>query len=206
MLVQNWLPVLPIVFLGMKTQALPLALWILLSVGAGAFTSLLMTGLFKISNLYARPLPRKRRNVVSSSSTQPKEAYHTAASASKPDTDSTSTNAADDWVSDSTDDDDWNLEEDADKTRSSAQKDLRDSKTYEVSTEPKSGYRSGSAYSYSYREPSNSGVGRTESIYDADYRVIPPPYQQKDPAPKDPDGKDEDEDWGFEFDQDDKQN
>jgi hypothetical protein len=185
-------------FLGMKTRALPLALWILMSVGAGAFTSLLITGLFKLSTLFARSLPRERRNVGGSSSTQPKEAHHTAASTSKSDTDSTSTDAVDDWNSNSTDD--WNWEEDTDKTRDfNSQKDVRDSRTYEASTEPKSGFRSGSVYSYSYRDPSNSGVGKTESVYDADYRVITPPYQQKNT-----DGEDKDEDWGFELDEDDK--
>lgn len=62
LLVQNWSPVLPLVFLGMSTQALPLAVWILLSVAAGAFTSLLITGFFKMSNYFARS-PRKRGKV-----------------------------------------------------------------------------------------------------------------------------------------------
>jgi len=32
-------------------------------------------------------------------------------------------------------------------------KDVKDSTTYEVNTEPKSGYRAGSVYSCNYREP-----------------------------------------------------
>jgi len=47
--------------LGVK-EALPLAIWILLSVGAGACTS--VTGLFKLSNYFARYQPRYRRNSV----------------------------------------------------------------------------------------------------------------------------------------------
>jgi len=45
-------------------QALPLAIWILLSVGAGACTSVFITGLFKLSNYFARYQPRYRRNSV----------------------------------------------------------------------------------------------------------------------------------------------
>ena len=53
LLAQNWLPVLQLVFLGMRTPALPLAIWILIGVAAGALTSLLITALFKLSNYLA---------------------------------------------------------------------------------------------------------------------------------------------------------
>ena len=197
LLAQNWLPVLPLVFLGVKTQALPLAVWILSGVTAGAFTSLLITGLFKLSNYFAQAKPRYRRNVAGGSAAQPSVAHHTSGSPSKPDTDSTPSDPQDDWDSDSTtDNDDWDFEEDADKTRDDrSQNTVRDSTTYELRTEPKSGYQSGSVYSYSYRDPSNSSVGKTESVYDANYRVIPPPYRQTDTSS-------EDEDWGFEDDDD----
>jgi hypothetical protein len=69
-----------------------------------------------------------------------------------------------------------------------------DSTSYEVNQEPKTASKSGSVYSYSYREPSESGVGKTEAVYDANYRVITPPYQ-KPPEPED------DDDWGFEDDE-----
>jgi len=49
LLTQNWFPVL-LVFLVLKLKFY-LALWILLSVGA--FTSLFITGLFKLSNYFA---------------------------------------------------------------------------------------------------------------------------------------------------------
>ena len=38
-------------------------------------------------------------------------------------------------------------------------------------------------------------MGKTESVYDADYRVITPPYRETN-TPKD------EEDWGFEDDDD----
>jgi hypothetical protein len=57
---------------------------------------------------------------------------------------------------------------------------LREDWSYEVDQKPKSGGQSGSAYSYSYRDPDKSGVGKRESVYDADYRVIVPPPASSD--------------------------
>jgi len=51
-----------------KVSKLPLAIWILLS-GAGACTSVFITGLFKLSNYFARYQPRYRRNSVEGSRT-----------------------------------------------------------------------------------------------------------------------------------------
>lgn len=59
-------------------------------------------------------------------------------------------------------------------------------KTYEVKQDPKSQSWSGSVYSYGYKEPSGSGVGQSESVYDADYRIItppPPPESTRNPDP-----------------------
>ncbi|CCH67835.1 hypothetical protein RINTHH_16800 [Richelia intracellularis HH01] len=50
MSLQNWLPALPLVFLGVKTQPLPLAIWILLSLSAGIFTSWLISTLNQFSS------------------------------------------------------------------------------------------------------------------------------------------------------------
>jgi len=211
LLVQNWSPVLPLVFLGMSTQALPLAVWILLSVAAGAFTSLVITGFFKMSNYFARS-PRKRgkvetpppRSSVQSppprSNAQSSETQYTAARTSPPAPDSNLNDDFNEWGSGSTSGDDWDFEEETDKAPNvSARNTARDYTNYEVSGEPKSSSRSGSVYSYSYRDPSNSSVGKTESVYDADYRVLTPPYQVKNPAQNK--AKDEDEDdWGLDDD------
>lgn len=174
---QNWSPVLPLVFLGAKTQALPLAIWILLSVAAGAITSLFISGLSKLGNYFTRsPSSRRKDPPPPRSRAQRSQTRYTAASrpTTKPDPDSTPSNPANDWVSDSsTNDDDWGFEEDTDKTQSNSPND--------VSSAPKSNYQAGT-YSYSHQDPSNSGVGKTESVYDADYRVIKPPYSQPDTA------------------------
>lgn len=73
---------------------------------------------------------------------------------------------------------------------------------YEVQQEPKTRYKSGSVYSYSYRDR-DSGIGRSDKIRDSaprdpEPRVIVPPYQPEpkpdrvEPAPPDA------EDWDFE--------
>lgn len=63
---------------------------------------------------------------------------------------------------------------------------LREDWSYEAEQKPKSGSQAGSSYSYSYRDSQRSGVGRRESVYDADYRVIVPPQTGS-----------EDDDYGF---------
>lgn len=80
-----------------------------------------------------------------------------------------------------------------------SESDYRDDETTQ---EPSRRSQPDSVYSYSYRESSKSksGVGRADGVYDANYRVITPPYRQPPPQ-KQP--EDDDEDWGFEFDDED---
>lgn len=218
LLLQNWSPVLPLVFLGWQTQALPLAVWILLSIAAGATTSLFISSLFKVANLFSRSPARKSKKVAPSTppprtTTQRREPKYTPPASPAPSyTGSIPDNAADDWESNSTaNDDDWDFEEDTNKTQANTDQvrnsraydtsnqpkvEVKDSRTYEVNSESKSGERTGSVYSYNYRDASNSGVGKTESVYDADYRVITPPYREPEAV------ADDDDDWGFEDDDD----
>lgn len=204
LLVQNWSPVLPLVFLGLQSQPLPLSMWILFSVVAGAFTSLFITGCFQLSNYFAQSKPRKRRKAAETSpprSTQSSKANYTAANTSQPKTASTTSDNFNEWESDASDDD-WDFDAKTDKTpKYDTQEPVKDRTNYEVNNEPKSSSRSGSVYSYSYREPSNSGVGKTESVYDADYRVLTPPYQQSNTSNTSNTSQDDD-DWGFEDDED----
>jgi hypothetical protein len=231
------------VFLGLQTQALPLAVWIFLSIAAGAITSLFITSLFKVANLFSRSSSNKSKKVAASPasasasyqhSTQRTNIYLPNNKSSLAATCLNPSDAADDWGSNPSSNDDWGFEEDTKKTRNdnfvddvnsrsyevgsepkdnvnsrsyevgSEPKDNVNSRSYEVSSEPKSSdaaggsrgdHRTGSVYSYSYRESSNSGVGKTESVYDADYRVITPPYHQ-------PDTVEDDDDWGFDDDDD----
>ena len=183
LLVQNWSPVLPLVFLGLTTPALPLAVWILISLVAGASTSIAIASLFNLANYFAQPKPQKKRQFTPPPRPQPSSNTYTKQPAQE------SSNSADDWLEDPHNDQDWQYEENtpnSDNTDSYPQ----DSRSYEVNSEPKSSKRQGSVYSYSYREPDNFEVGKTESVYDADYRVIKPPYKPPNPAR-------DDDDWGF---------
>jgi uncharacterized integral membrane protein len=56
---QNLAP-LPLVILGLQTQALPLGVWVLGAIGAGAFSTLVISTFFKVSNSFATPRPRRR--------------------------------------------------------------------------------------------------------------------------------------------------
>ncbi|MBG1267689.1 LapA family protein [Nostoc sp. WHI] len=199
LLVQNWSPGLSLVFLGVRTQPLPLAMWILFSTATGAFTSLLIATLFNLSNYFA---PRQRQNserTTASSSrakaTRRKEPTSSPPPASKKE--EPTSDVFDDWETNGSRDDDWNFDEKSEETPTPNPQTQQssDSKTYERQSEVKSSSGSGSVYSYSYREPKNTSAGKTESIYDADYRVIIPPYQP-------PTTNQADDDWEF-FDDDD---
>lgn len=75
---------------------------------------------------------------------------------------------------------------------------------YETKQEPKTQFWAGSVYSFGYREPQNTGVGKTESVYDADYRVIQPPSPPATPDADDwetPSSQSGDDDWGLDEDE-----
>ncbi|MEH1947827.1 MAG: LapA family protein [Nostoc sp.] len=198
LLVQNFSPALSLVFLGVRTQPLPLAIWILFSTATGAFTSILIATLFNLSNYFVagqRQTP-SRTTTPSSRAKATRREEPTSRPASPPPPASKreepSSEGFDDWETNSSGDD-WNFDENSEEApipNSQAQQPT-DSTTYERQSEAKSSSRSGSVYSYSYREPKNTAAGKTESIYDADYRVIIPPYQPPTTNQAD------DDDWEF---------
>lgn len=271
---QNWSPVVPLVVLGVQTQAFPLAVWMVGAIAAGAFTTLVIAALFGISNTFSttrtrRPAARRETSRTSASAdeswdkgwNEPQNSSYsstaaTAATASSANTTTSYTQSAsskpkssfdfrNDWENVGAPVEEWedwqDYEEPVDTPRPQAssatspsyssynsqtyiqepeqepeqereewedwedesppQTSTQSQRTdYEVRQDPKTSYQSGSVYSYSYREPSDSGVGKTESVYDADYRVIIPPARSLDeidgepPANQDTD----EEDWDFE--------
>jgi len=84
---QNLTPVLPLVFLGSPTPALPLSWWMLGAIAAGAFTTIAITFLVGLSNFLTGQVVRSqvrssRRNTVSEPfSKTPAEKNRTAAAA-----------------------------------------------------------------------------------------------------------------------------
>ncbi|MEH1831935.1 MAG: LapA family protein [Nostoc sp.] len=203
LLVQNWSPI-SLVFLGVRTQPLPLAIWILFSIATGAFTSILIATLFKLSNYFVggqRQTPDRRSPTSPRAKATRREEPTSGPTSSPPPAskkEEPSSDVFDDWETNGSKDDDWNFDENPEEapTPNPQAQPARNSKTYERQSEAKSSSRSGSVYSYSYREPKNTAVGKTESVYDADYRVIIPPYQPPTTNQAD------DDDWEF-FDDDD---
>lgn len=227
---QNWSPDVSLTFLGLRSLPLPLSVWILAAFLAGVLTYVLIYSIFGLSDYLLkkklqprRPRPGKSQNYEDNTwedrdipsntrlTSEPSEAPSGADStrgfnlnkSSKP---NDKNEDHDDWekgpprVSTSWDNntDEQDFEDDVEQpaNQSSTNDD------YEVKQQPKTESWSGSVYSYGYRDPSNSGVGQTESVYDADYRVItPPPPPPTPPTPPSdasiPTQNQNQEDWGF---------
>ena len=205
-------------FLGMRTQALPLGFWIIAAVVAGVLTALIVAWLLQLINSWGNAKLRSRirqleaergsyqgQSRESASSTSQSYSYSAA--------NSNYASAANASATDSRNNEEWEEEdedEDSNYDDSRVASDVSD-RNYEAKQEPTSTYRSGSVYSYGYKNPSDSAVGKTESVYDAEYRVITPPYRPLDteeedntpePSPSNQQNNNDDEDWGFDDDED----
>ncbi len=201
LLVQNFSPALPLVFLGVRSQSLPLAMWILLSVVAGGITSLLVSSLNELANNLGESSKQNKQSKQShsqstvssssrtSSSRQPETTFGSTSSPESQEKSEYRSNAEDDWNLEASED--WEFEQQP-KPNFRPQEEPRDkpvsskSRNYDREQQPTRSNKSGSSYSISYREPKNSGVGKTESVYDADYRVLVPPYQSPSPEDSNP--------------------
>jgi hypothetical protein len=200
LLTQNWSPVISLVFLGMRTQPLPLAMWMLLATTAGALTSLFITSLMTVSTYFVTEQSQTRPK--SAARPRTKTTYKQKPTPEPPPvnkTENRSSDTFDDWNTNNQDDD-WNFDEKPEEPSAPRQQnsEFSEPKTYERQQEPKSSSQSGSVYSYNYREPKNTAVGKTESVYDADYRVIVPPYQPPTTnQANNNNNDDDDDDWSF---------
>ncbi|NDJ16666.1 LapA family protein [Myxacorys almedinensis] len=186
--VQNWSAPMQLVFLGMRSLALPLPIWIVGALVAGILTTIVISILFRLTGFTAgrsarrpspsyvaptEPPPSSSYSYTPPSYTQsvesPRTTWRTATPPSTPsdpssgDREEWGSEDASDWFDDSSD---W-----ADEPRDSRSSSRRTD--YEVRQEPKSGSRSGSNYSYSYRDP--DPPTNPADVVDADYRVIIPP-------------------------------
>lgn len=148
----NWGVSMSLVFLGMPSPALPLPLWIGSAIALGAATTLTITALFGLAGFSARRSERKSVRSQTPYTEPPRNP-------TRPTSDT-----ADDWFS--SDNDDWTSEP----------KD-RPKRNFEAKQEPTSGTRSGSTYSYTYRE---SPEPTKPDVVDAEYRVIRPPVRKLD--------------------------
>ena len=215
----NLSPVLPLVFLGSTTVALPLATWIGIAIAAGAGTSFFLQLLSYLSRGYSprtiaeveesddNEVPPRTRTFEREPEETPEpepETRYTPPPPPPPETPRPPRRDSEtlDWEERVSKD--WDFEEEPTAPRANRSDfDFDDSSNpqaagtnYEVKQEPKTSSQSGSVYSYTYREHGESGVGKADAVYDANYRLITPPYQQ--PV----ESEDDDEDWGFEDDDD----
>jgi uncharacterized integral membrane protein len=245
---QNLTPI-SLVILGVASQPLPLAVWLLGAIVSGAATTLLVSGLISASNAFATPRSRrtgKRSPNRVSSSTSPgwKAAWSTSKSEPpKPPRNTAQRVNGDDWEPRPPLEEweDWEGYEEPAKSPSTAQssyvsseerysssqrypqsedfaptmqeqevwddwedepedsryedrplseEDTRPRRTdFEVRQEPVARYQSGTIYSYSYRDAEDrrdSSVGKSENVYDAEFRVITPPYHPEAPESEEP--------------------
>ncbi|MDE5085325.1 MAG: hypothetical protein O4859_30650 [Trichodesmium sp. St18_bin1] len=194
---QNWSPSLQLTFLGLKSRPLPISIWILGALIAGVVTYLFIYGLFELSNyLFKQNLqsPRATSQTLQhqAQSGESRDRYSQSEEISnsqssfnlKKDSELREEDEnIDDWKQEtpiiSNSWDSSRKEQDIEDTQKSVSQDSTE-KNYEVEQEPKTESCSSSVYSYGYRSPSGSGIAQTESVYDADYRVITPqPPQDK---------------------------
>ncbi|MGB3511231.1 MAG: hypothetical protein WBA93_18750 [Microcoleaceae cyanobacterium] len=226
---QNWSPDVSLTFLGLRSLPLPLSVWILAALLAGIVTYLLIYSILGLSNYLfekkrqpRRPRPGKSQNYEDDTSEDRDIPSNTRAT-NGPSEDRAAADSKgafnlnkgskpneknedhDDWekgpprVNPS-----WDNNTDKQDFEDDVEEPVNQSSTdddYEVKQQPKTESWSGSVYSYGYRDPSSSGVGQTESVYDADYRVItpppPPPPPSDIPIPTHNQNEQNQEDWGF---------
>lgn len=218
--VSNLSQVLPLVFLGIQTIPLPTAAWIGIALAAGAFTSIFLQLLSYLQPGYSPQkieepdeVPPRRSTFRREPQKNPEPTSQTSYTPPPPPSETPPNRTTSDW--EETSNENWEFETESTAPKSTeqgtdgGQKGDRTASTsrdipqpepsnYEVPQEPKTHSQSGSVYSYSYRETDKkqSGVGKSDVVYDANYRVITPPYQ------KSPEPSEDEEDWGFEDDED----
>jgi uncharacterized integral membrane protein len=164
----NWAPSMQLVFFGIRSPAFPLSLWILGAIASGIVTTLVISILFRLTGFTAQRQGRKKGRSFEQSSSRTYSYTQAPASDSAPQAASKSDREEDasDWFDDdsSWEDEPANPPKDRKRTR------------YESSQPP----ASGSSYSYSYRDPKDTRPSTSESVVDADYRVIIPPNRNLD--------------------------
>lgn len=205
----NWpSELITLVFWNREIATLPLIVWIGIAIAAGVITSFCLQLLSQLPGGYSnqnlrefREVPRQNPSVRRQNPQTDTAEYQTRYTPPPPKVPTNPTSTDSDW--DTKINRDWDLEEEpatSDSTQQDFQRDFtNDTKVtirtnYEVPQEPKTSSKIGSIYSYSYREKEQkeAGVGKTDEIYDANYRVIRPPAKQ----PIEP--REDEEDWGFE--------
>jgi uncharacterized integral membrane protein len=219
---QNWLPVLPLVLAGFNTQPLPLAIWMLAAIVAGAATTVAVSTLFSLTRFTAVRRSNKQRpsypsegNNQGNNESRPFVSAWQKRNEARANSPKTRLQPEEDWDNRRSREewDDW----DEETPRSTAPSEIRDRADedwdnwdgypesdrprrairtdFEAKQAPATQNQSGSLYSVSYEK---ADTQRPNEVYDADYRVIMPPFTAAQAPPPPP--QLDDEDWGFDDD------
>ncbi|HEY9836653.1 MAG TPA: hypothetical protein V6D27_07120 [Vampirovibrionales bacterium] len=203
---QNTSPSLSLVFLGMRSIALPLSVWILAAIALGVVTAIAIATLFGLYRHWDTRNPRPRRP---QRPLEPMTPPSPRGNPSQPPLSRNNTTVIQDDVPSrfsrtgergdripvpnprELEEENW-IDEDEDfmdePNVQSFQK-SRDSEgyNYEVVREPVAESWVGSSYSYSYDQKRESSGDTSNSPYDADYRIVtPPPSMEKPPEETSP--------------------
>jgi uncharacterized integral membrane protein len=209
---QNLQPI-SLVFFGSKTPPIPLAIWVISFVGAGFFTSLYLQAFTKTSRQKPSAKSENSLRDIPPSPPFPKQQTRTTRQLEEkkpsyvpknPEPASSASNSITkelDW--EDSNDDDWDIEQLPTETTTPDNYQYRHSfseekppSRFEHPQQPKTSSLQGTIYSYTYREKepetNENRLRQPNSVYDADYRVITPPYRDHSPTPTE---EQEETDW-----------
>ena len=176
--VQNLQPVALIFFNVRLAIQLPISIWMLLAIAAGMFTSFLL-------QLLTQAKSQANPTVIPTSPSPPQTAPPKFSRQPPP-------SAGDSFIRDQK----RNLRErEAELNTPGENKTEQNHEQYEVQRPPQKSSQSGSVYSYTYKEAKSDKRGRIEDVYDADYRLITPPYHQKPEESPISQESEDDDDW-----------
>ncbi|AFY82834.1 LapA family protein [Oscillatoria acuminata] len=197
---QNTSPSLSLVFLGIRSIALPLSVWILAAIALGVVTAWAIAILFGLYHYWDTRDPRPRRPQRPLEPVPPPRGNRTEPPLSR----NNATVIQDDVPnrfprtgeagsripvpnSQELEEENW-IDEDEDFMDEPNPQPFPESVegyNYEVVREPVAESWVGSSYSYSYDQNRESGGDKGNSPYDADYQIVtPPPAEEKPPEEK----------------------
>ncbi len=196
---QNTSPSLSLVFLGMRSIALPLSVWILAAIALGVVTAWAIAILFGIYHYWDTRDPRPRRSQRPLEPVAPPPSPRT--DRSEPPLSSNKATVIQDDVpnrftrtgeggdripvpnSREVEEENW-IDEDEDfidEPNGESFPESEEGYNYEVHREPVAESWVGSSYSYSYDQNRDSGGDKGNSPYNADYRIVTPPPAETPP-------------------------
>ncbi|MDJ1182002.1 hypothetical protein [Roseofilum casamattae] len=170
---QNLTPTLSVVFLGMRSPALPVGIWLFLGFTLGAIVSKLMGSIVRWSATLQSPAKgREEESRRGNRSTNPPNPPSSTATERISFTKSSTSSA--DWEQENPPIEEWDNRE-WDKTSNSFQSDSFQSDSFQSD--------SFQSDSFPVENPPPPPQRRVENVYDTDYRVIVPPYSPGSPPP-----------------------